>query len=57
MPIIQLMDGNYSGTAESVMAWASCKWSIDINIIRAVAKSHTGWHQDCAADLERARIG
>jgi hypothetical protein len=45
-----LVDGNYTGTTEDTFAWASCKWGIMLDVIRAQAQTESGgWHGDCAA--------
>jgi hypothetical protein len=45
------VDGNYSGTTDQILRWASCKWGIDENTMRAEAWQETNWHEYESADL------
>ena len=42
--------GNYTGTTDQIFSWASCKWGIDENLLRAVAVQESGWHENTKGD-------
>jgi hypothetical protein len=42
--------GNYSGTTDEIIRWASCKWGLDENSVRAVAVQESEWHQNEVGD-------
>jgi hypothetical protein len=42
--------GNYSGTTDEIIRWASCKWGLDENSVRAVAVQESEWHQSEVGD-------
>ena len=42
--------GNFTGTTEQIIRWASCKWGLDENAMRAEAWSETFWVQNSPAD-------
>jgi hypothetical protein len=37
--------GDYTGTTDEILQWVSCKWGIDVNLIRADAWVESGWYQ------------
>lgn len=39
------VDGNYTGTTDEIIQWASCKWGIDPDIVRAQAFLESSWRQ------------
>lgn len=39
------VDGNYTGTTDEIIQWASCKWGIDPDIVRAQAFVESTWRQ------------
>lgn len=43
--------GNFTGTTDEILQWVSCKWGIDVNIVRAQAAVESGWHQNQVGDL------
>jgi hypothetical protein len=43
--------GDFTGTTDEVIQWASCKWGINENIVRAIAVAESGWHQNRVGDL------
>lgn len=42
--------GNFSGTTDEIIQWASCKWGVDEDVTRAVAANESWWHQDTGGD-------
>jgi hypothetical protein len=45
------VDGLYTGTTNQIIAWAACKWGIDVNTVRAVAVQESDWHQSTVGDV------
>ena len=45
-------DGQFTGTTDGILKWASCKWGFDENVTRATAVNETHWRQ-----LELGDIG
>ena len=45
-------DGQFTGTTDAILKWASCKWGFDENVTRATAVNETHWRQ-----LELGDIG
>jgi hypothetical protein len=43
--------GDFTGTTDEIIQWASCKWGINENIVRAIAVAESGWHQSRVGDL------
>jgi autotransporter family porin len=39
------VNGRFQGTTDEIMQWASCKWGIPDDIVRAMAVTETGWYQ------------
>jgi autotransporter family porin len=37
--------GDYTGTTDQILEWVSCKWGIDVDLIRADAWVESGWYQ------------
>jgi autotransporter family porin len=44
------VDGNFAGTTDQIIRWASCKWGLDENAMRAESWYETNWIQSTAAD-------
>lgn len=42
--------GNFTGTTDEILQWVSCKWGINVNIVRAQATVESGWHQNQLGD-------
>lgn len=42
--------GNYTGTTDEILQWVSCKWGIDVNLIRADAWVESNWIQSTVGD-------
>jgi hypothetical protein len=42
--------GNFTGTTDEILQWASCKWGIDTDILRAEAIEESGWLQSARGD-------
>jgi len=53
--------GNFAGTTDEIIQWASCKWGIDEDIVMAQAAKESGWYQqgrgDWTADAARCVPG
>ncbi len=45
------IDGNFTGTTEQILRWASCKWGFDEDITRARAVSESSWRVDTKGDV------
>ena len=45
-----LVTGNYKGTTDEILQWVSCKWGIDINLVRADAWTESNWIQSTVGD-------
>ena len=43
--------GNFTGTTDEIIQWASCKWGFDEDISRAVAVKESNWIQASGGDL------
>jgi hypothetical protein len=44
-------DGQFSGTTDAILKWASCKWGFDENVTRATAVNETHWRQTELGDI------
>jgi Bacterial Ig domain len=44
-------DGQFTGTTDAILKWASCKWGFDENVTRATAVNESYWHQDNIGDV------
>ena len=44
------INGNFTGTTDEIIQWATCKWGIDENIILAEAVVESYWHQNFQGD-------
>jgi hypothetical protein len=42
--------GAFTGTTDEIIRWASCKWGLDENVVRAVAAQESEWHQNEVGD-------
>ena len=39
------VDGQFAGSTDAILKWASCKWGFDENVTRATAVNETHWRQ------------
>src|SRR5579862_400992 len=39
------VDGQFRGSTDAILKWASCKWGFDENVTRAIAVNETHWRQ------------
>jgi hypothetical protein len=44
------VNGNFTGTTDEILQWASCKWGIDEDITRARAVQESSWRQSQLGD-------
>jgi Big-like domain-containing protein len=44
-------DGQFTGTTDAILKWASCKWGFDENVTRATAVNETHWIQPHIGDI------
>ena len=44
------VDGNFTGTTDEIIQWASCKWGFPTDLNRAQAVSETTWEQAFVGD-------
>jgi autotransporter family porin len=42
--------GDYTGTTDEILQWVSCKWGIDVNLVRADAWVESSWIQSTVGD-------
>lgn len=47
--LMHRVDGKYAGTTDEIIQWASCKWGIDPDQVRAQAMVESSWHQTSVA--------
>jgi hypothetical protein len=45
------VDGQFTGSTDAVLRWASCKWGFDENLTRAVAVNESHWTQPAIGDV------
>ena len=45
------VDGQFTGTTDAILKWASCKWGFDENVTRATAVNETHWRQTEIGDV------
>ncbi|MGO9061521.1 MAG: hypothetical protein ACLQU2_29720 [Candidatus Binataceae bacterium] len=43
--------GNFTGTTDEILQWASYKWGFDPDVTRAIAVVESHWHQDDIDDV------
>ncbi len=43
--LIDRVSGNFTGTTDEIIQWASCKWGFSDEIVRAVAVAESYWYQ------------
>ncbi|MEA2685488.1 MAG: hypothetical protein QOE93_683, partial [Actinomycetota bacterium] len=43
--------GNFRGTTDEIIQWASCKWGFDEDHVRAIAATESWWHQSQLGDF------
>ncbi|MGH7987149.1 MAG: Ig-like domain-containing protein [Candidatus Binataceae bacterium] len=48
---IARVDGNFSGTTDEIIQWASCKWGFNPSVTRAIAAGESHWMESGAGDL------
>jgi hypothetical protein len=48
---LQRADGQFTGSTDAVLKWASCKWGFDENITRATAVNESHWTQPAIGDV------
>ncbi|MGH9761726.1 MAG: Ig-like domain-containing protein, partial [Blastocatellia bacterium] len=50
---IARVDGNFNGTTDEIIQWASCKWGFNPSVTRALAAGESHWMESGAGDLTR----
>jgi autotransporter family porin len=45
------IDGDFTGTTDEIIQWASCKWGFDEDITRARAVAESFWQQSASGDV------
>lgn len=48
--MLQRVDGNFTGTTDEILRWASCKWGVDTDPVRAQAFVESTWNQGAVGD-------
>ena len=51
---VSRVTGNFTGTTDEIIQWASCKWGIDEDTVRAQAVNESNWVQSSLGDCNRA---
>lgn len=51
-PGVSRVTGNFTGTTDEIMQWASCKWGISDDLTRVQAVSESYWKQSTQGDIE-----
>jgi hypothetical protein len=49
-PLYNRVTGNFTGTTDEIIQWASCKWGIDEDIVRAQTAKESWWLQSANGD-------
>lgn len=44
------VDGDFTGTTDEIIQWASCKWGIDTDVVRAQIVKESWWNQSNVGD-------
>jgi hypothetical protein len=44
--------GNFTGTTDEILQWASCKWGWDEDVVRAIAVTESYWQQSQLGDYQ-----
>jgi hypothetical protein len=44
--------GNFTGTTDEIIQWATCKWGLDTDVIRAQAVQESNWQMATEGDWE-----
>ncbi len=50
MPYRRFVDGRFKGTTDEIIQWASLKWGIDTDTMRAAAAVESWWDMDVRGD-------
>jgi hypothetical protein len=45
------VSGNFVGTTDEILQWASYKWGIPLDVVRAVAQNESNWNMSYLGDL------
>ena len=48
--IYKRVTGNFTGTTDEIIQWASCKWGFDEDVIRAQTAKESWWYQRAVGD-------
>jgi hypothetical protein len=48
--MLNRVDGNFTGTTDEIIQWASCKWGFDEDLVRAIASTESGWYENAVGD-------
>ncbi len=49
--LLTKVTGNYTGTTDEILQWASFKWGFDPNVTRAIAITESNWNQGDIGDI------
>jgi len=49
-PLYNRVSGNFVGTTDEIIQWASCKWGIDEDVARAQTAIESWWYQSVVGD-------
>jgi hypothetical protein len=50
--LLERVDGQFTGTTDEVLKWASCKWGFDEDTTRATAVNESHWNQAGIGDVD-----
>lgn len=48
---LERVDGQFTGSTDAVLKWASCKWGFDEEVTRATAANESHWKQSAVGDV------
>ena len=49
--LLSRVDGDFTGTTDEIIEWASCKWGVNADLVRAQAFAETDWMQSEVGDV------
>jgi len=49
--LLHRVTGNFTGTTDEIIQWASCKWGIDTEVVRAQAAQESSWFMTSVGDF------
>ena len=50
-PFMSRLSGDFTGTTDEIIQWATCKWGIDTDVVRAQAVQESTWFMTSVGDF------